>query len=279
MSDTPPSPLWTIYVVTNILNNKRYIGLTRQTLRSRWYGHCSPYKNNTLLNRAIRKYGTGVFTITALCHCMTHEDACFVERLLIFERHTMKPTGYNLTAGGDGTLSYKRPHHQNVAHSARMKRFYERHPEQRALIGDQHRGKTMSPEAREKIGAAMRLRGDCLTDDGRRRLSEARRARPMTEQQRAKISATLTGRKASEATKSKMSASSKGRPKTPEHRAAISAAQHRPDVKAKVRAANLGRKLSPEHRAAITAGNIRRWARQRAAVPSPDAPILPGVLE
>jgi hypothetical protein len=89
--------------------------------------------------------------MTPICHCLTREDACYIERLLISEHNTLKPFGYNLTAGGDGTLSYKRPLHQLLTHSAKMKHFYEAHPERRVIIGNQHRGKTMSAESRQRV--------------------------------------------------------------------------------------------------------------------------------
>lgn len=58
-----------IYVVTNKINNKKYVGLTTRKLHERWSGHCNGVKradNDTLLGRAIAKYGDEAFIIEAL---------------------------------------------------------------------------------------------------------------------------------------------------------------------------------------------------------------------
>ena len=43
-----------IYVVTNKINNKKYVGQTIHTAQKRFNQHC---KDDNLLGRSIRKYG------------------------------------------------------------------------------------------------------------------------------------------------------------------------------------------------------------------------------
>ena len=65
-----------IYKVTNLINNKVYIGQTIQTVQSRWYRHCgksgiSQAELNTHFKRAILKYGKEVYsTIDEICQSL-----------------------------------------------------------------------------------------------------------------------------------------------------------------------------------------------------------------
>ena len=92
-----------VYIATSP-SGKSYIGQTIYNLQSRWRDHIydanDPKKDHCkLLNRAIRKYGGGNFTINILCEC----DDCELddkEMYYIMEYNTLKPTGYNLKIGG-----------------------------------------------------------------------------------------------------------------------------------------------------------------------------------
>ena len=83
-----------IYLVTNNVNGKRYIGKTTQAIEKRWYQHCknAEYGNDTYLYRAIRKYGKDNFTVEVLCEGLDDEE------ILMIEHHSPE---YNMTKGGD----------------------------------------------------------------------------------------------------------------------------------------------------------------------------------
>lgn len=94
-----------IYIITNTINNKVYIGQTIQTLEERWVGHTrkgySPNERNMHIKRAILKYGKENFTIAKI-------EECPVELLDERERFYIQYydsyyTGYNSTFGGKGT--------------------------------------------------------------------------------------------------------------------------------------------------------------------------------
>jgi group I intron endonuclease len=84
-----------IYLITNKLNNKQYIGKTSQTLDKRWYQHCknAEYGIDTYLYRAMRKHGVENF------ECVYLADGLDEEEILLIEQHAPE---YNMTAGGDG---------------------------------------------------------------------------------------------------------------------------------------------------------------------------------
>lgn len=89
-----------IYLVTNLINGKQYVGKTKYSLAHRWTQHCNrPY--NTYLHNAIVKYGKDNFKIEELCRCS--DDAWKeLEIFYIAKYHThYTEGGYNVSRGGD----------------------------------------------------------------------------------------------------------------------------------------------------------------------------------
>lgn len=99
-----------IYMITNDLNSKVYIGQTKRTLEERWKEHkrekCSINEYNMLIKRAILKYGEQHFKLRELERC-TIEDLNAREIYYISLYDSYK-NGYNLTRGGqEGTKDLK----------------------------------------------------------------------------------------------------------------------------------------------------------------------------
>jgi len=92
-----------VYWVRNNINNKLYIGQTTN-LEKRWYMHNWDGSNNSLLHKALNKYGKENFHIEAIHLCESKEEMDFVEIFYISFLNTKSPNGYNLTAGGEGSL-------------------------------------------------------------------------------------------------------------------------------------------------------------------------------
>lgn len=88
-----------IYKITNTVNNKSYIGQTRQSIQFRWNQHTSK-KDNTYFHNAIQKYGKDNFTIEILEECnvevLNEREIYYISKFDTFKN------GYNLTIGGDG---------------------------------------------------------------------------------------------------------------------------------------------------------------------------------
>lgn len=91
-----------IYLITNTINGKQYVGQTVRTLHRRWIAHCSKNSRGcTALSRAIQKYGRESFTQTILSVCTFLDELNDAERYFIEYYQTLSPNGYNLTIGGD----------------------------------------------------------------------------------------------------------------------------------------------------------------------------------
>ena len=94
-----------IYVATNNVNGKQYVGLTIRPLIDRWNQHVNVANKSakTYFHRAIVKYGRGSFTVHQVASCLDNKYLGALERLFIQE---LKPE-YNQTNGGEVTLGRK----------------------------------------------------------------------------------------------------------------------------------------------------------------------------
>jgi group I intron endonuclease len=91
-----------IYLVTNLINGKMYIGQTTQLLRRRWNQHCRVDKRGcSILYRAIKKYGKENFIIEVITICSSIEEMNYREVFYIKLFNTMSSNGYNQTSGGE----------------------------------------------------------------------------------------------------------------------------------------------------------------------------------
>lgn len=91
-----------IYIITNSINDKVYIGQTIQTLQERWQGHCrkacSVNEANMQIKRAIFKYGKENFKIEELEKCKVEElDEKEIYYISLYNAFVK---GYNSTKGG-----------------------------------------------------------------------------------------------------------------------------------------------------------------------------------
>lgn len=87
-----------IYKITNKVNNKSYIGQTRNTVEFRWRQHIKA-KDNKYFHKAIQKYGVENFTVETLEKCKL-EDLDSREIYYISKYNTFGKDGYNMTKGG-----------------------------------------------------------------------------------------------------------------------------------------------------------------------------------
>ena len=103
-----------IYLITNKITQKQYVGLTVQTLERRWryhieQAHAVQIKNEKSLHAAIRKYGEENFQIQEIDRGTTKKDLEAKERKWIKKLKTLVPYGYNISTGGVSGGSNKKP--------------------------------------------------------------------------------------------------------------------------------------------------------------------------
>lgn len=97
-----------IYVITNDINRKQYVGKTTDTIEKRFKAHLEEYQKiryeKRPLYRAMNKYGIEHFSIQQLEECnleiLNERESYWIKQLDTFHN------GYNATLGGDGAQLY-----------------------------------------------------------------------------------------------------------------------------------------------------------------------------
>ena len=89
-----------IYKITNTVNNKSYIGYTKNP-SARWKAHQHRQGSN-LVFQAIKKYGIDKFKFEIIA-----KDTIDNEQKYIIIYNTITPNGYNVTEGGSLPPNHK----------------------------------------------------------------------------------------------------------------------------------------------------------------------------
>ena len=92
---------YTIYLRTNLVNGKQYVGQTKdlKTREKAWNSLKLKYANK-ILTEDREKYGLDAWTVKVLAECDNREDAWELEKRFINDFNTLWPNGYNMGNGG-----------------------------------------------------------------------------------------------------------------------------------------------------------------------------------
>lgn len=128
-----------VYIHTNKINGKRYIGITSTKPELRWR-HGDGYYKNKHFRDAIQKYGWDNFAHEIVFNGLSKEDACAIEKKLIQDYKTQdKRHGYNLTDGGE-TFHHSQDSKQLMSERRKGKGRVKRTPEQIERMKMNHAG-------------------------------------------------------------------------------------------------------------------------------------------
>ena len=206
-------PYGYIYLVTNLINQKKYIGKHKSAQFDPFYrGSGGRHYQN-----AISKYGWENFKVEVLCWCFSEDELNSEEEFLIdYFNCISDPMYYNETKGGLGGWRQ----HQPQETRDKIRRTLVGRPRSeytKKLIGlknsgpnNSNYGKHLSPSTRAKISET---------------LSTGVAAHPQTKETRDLLSKLNSGpnnpnygKKLSESTKAKISAAKKGKTFSDEHK-------------------------------------------------------------
>jgi group I intron endonuclease len=209
-----------VYLVTNLINGKRYVGVTESTLDERWALHvassrCPKSRAYRFMSvvRAIAKHGPESFTRKVIETCETSAAMNEAEVRWIAELGTQDSSkGYNLTAGGEATMKGRK---HSIEAKARMREAQAKanaDPETRRKKSEAAVKSMVRPERRAAIKAGnAKFFENGMPDDVKQKLREA-----MTGERNANY-----GKSMPVEVRAKMSASHIGKVLTQEHKAAI----------------------------------------------------------
>ncbi len=153
-----------IYLITNLINNKKYIGLTTKSLEQRFkrHIHCSNGKNNNysiVLQKAIKKYGCEQFKIELIkeFNNITEEDIHLKESFYINKYNTFIDggLGYNMLKISSEKLVISKEIREKISNKMKGKNnpFYgKRHSfEMRQKLSKLHTGKCHSKKTKKLL--------------------------------------------------------------------------------------------------------------------------------
>lgn len=180
-----------IYKITNLVNNKLYIGQTRRVCEVRWNEHLND--RGLLLGRAIRKYGKDCFKFELMFSANSQEELDFLEMLVIQITHSCDPYfGYNCREGGNST-SFSESSREKMSISQTGKKQSGETRKKRSLsMKGKNTGK-QSEERRKQNSESHK--GIYPSEEARRKNSESNRGKKHTKEAREKIAAANRGRK------------------------------------------------------------------------------------
>ena len=195
-----------IYCITNIINNKKYVGkMSKPVNKSKSY-----LGSGVIINKAIRKYGKESFLKEVLEENLKAEELSIREVFWIEKLNTKLPNGYNLTDGGEGTIGYKKTLTQieNHKNAIRGKKTSE---ETKRKMSEANIGKKKTENHAKNISKG--LTGRKLSPEHVEKVVAANRGKKLSEEQKRMISEFRKGRTTSDETKIKMSLSNKSKVK------------------------------------------------------------------
>ena len=211
--------MYNIYLITNLKNNKKYVGLTKFSITERFHQHL---KRGFVLTEAIKKYGENKFFIELIEEVDTAGRAYELEQYYIKEYNTKVPYGYNLTDGGDGIFGWEVTEEYRQECSERVKQL---HKEKKVGMY----GKNHSDETKRKMSLASKgkskpwLIGRKLSPESIEKLRQINLGRVLSDETKKKISQNhhdisgknnpMYGKKHSPETIEKLREKAKNRPK------------------------------------------------------------------
>ena len=115
-----------VYCHTNKINDKKYIGITKQNPSNRWGSKGQGYIQSPKFWRAIQKYGWDNFEHEILFKNLSQEEASKKEAELIEQYKTLNNNfGYNMTSGGEKHYYFT----EEVKQKLREQKIGEKNPQ------------------------------------------------------------------------------------------------------------------------------------------------------
>lgn len=172
-----------VYIHTNKVNGKMYVGITSQSTDARWrqgkgYKHCIAF------HRAIEKYGWDGFEHEVFAANLTREEAENMEKILIEKLNTQNPEfGYNISEGGNAPRQT-----DETKRKISESRLGEKNP----MFGRKHTAEEQDNLSKRFSGSGNPRYGVSLSEETKQKISEAQKGKHLTEEHKKKIADTLS---------------------------------------------------------------------------------------
>jgi group I intron endonuclease len=204
-----------IYITTNLINGKQYIGSHSGNKDDRYLG------SGKLLKYSIKKYGREKFKREILEIC-NPSDNLILETKYIKEYNTISPNGYNILENG-GHIIWDKELKERLSQNQKNKKLSEDH---KRKIGKALKGKKRDPKIGKKISKTRKERGSYnFSKEHKEKISNTLKGRengPHSKETKEKIRKGNIGNILSSETRKKMSLSKRGIKLSEDHKQNIS---------------------------------------------------------
>jgi group I intron endonuclease len=160
--------IYSIYLIENLINHKKYVGYTSNKIGHRFKDHCSikkpKYQDRSIISLAIEKYGKENFSCDIIFQSKDYEYCRSIETDFIIQYNSLTDTqggwGYNIDKGGRG---HKRSPETIEKHRQKLKGRpqSEEHKKKKGFksgntIGSNNKGKKRTEEQRKMYSESMK---------------------------------------------------------------------------------------------------------------------------
>lgn len=198
-----------VYCIENIIDNKKYVGITQQTIEQRYKAHLYNTKNKKstnrkYLHRAMSKHGVDNFIVYEIDNATTKEEL-YEKEIYWIDKLDTKTNGYNLTDGGEGCTGWSPTEEQKKQNSIRNKQYYIDNPEakvQRSLeskqlwdaLDDEEKNRRREQfNIARKCNPHIKGRTWTLSDEAKKNIGNAKRGVLISDESKKKMSISKTG--------------------------------------------------------------------------------------
>jgi len=186
-----------IYIITNTINEKIYVGQTWDIIQKRLSSHkCVGGKHCTKLYNSLNKYGKNKFNIECIAMCTDQFTADYLEILYIKEYNSIA-NGYNLRSGGArGKHTEETKKRMSIArHGNNFRTGTKLSEETKKKIGLANMGKIPSAKQRSATSEMnMKRRGRKMPESAKNNISKARQGMKFSEEHKRKMSEVRKGK-------------------------------------------------------------------------------------
>ena len=178
------NPYGFIYITTNMVNGKRYLGQKRFDEWNKWKAYLG---SGRALKNALKKYGKENFSRNIICLCYYEEELNQTEYdLSVFLNVVESNDWYNLEYGGSGCSGYhhtdETKKHLSEVLSGENHPWYGKHhsEESKQKMSEKHKGiepankgKSATEETKQKLRDAWIGRPRNFSDEVKKKMSES----------------------------------------------------------------------------------------------------------
>jgi len=179
-----------IYRATCLVNGKCYVGKSNRSLEERIKNHLYTVKrgSKSAFHCAIRKHGVESFKWEILDKALFVDMLSDMEIFYICKNKCIVPNGYNMTAGGEGSLGYV----PSIETREKMSKMFS--GENNPFYGKKHTEETRNAIREKRLGKKV----GPFSDDHKKKISDALKGKKKSKEAVEHMIAAKTGKNTGE---------------------------------------------------------------------------------